>query len=157
MTTVNSMWVLYLISASVGYYCFRCIPFGVKKGGVLDSIIRTLGLTLLFTPVPISAYATDLAPGFVTIPFTVMQSGLDSIQYAVPWYGTISLIALFLVIATRKIGLNSVAPEQTVVEKLSVSQSELVEESIKKEMAGKAPNARKSKQSGRKERLEPTL
>ena len=101
MTTFTAMWLAYLGFAAIGFYCYCCIPTGLSKSGYGQAIFRALGLTLLFTPVPIDETALTLAPAFVTLPFTLVQTGVESVNYMLPWLSSCFLVSLIITILTR--------------------------------------------------------
>ena len=164
MTSFTAMWLAYLGFAAIGFYCYCCIPTGLSKSGYGQAIYRAFGLALLFTPVPINENAITLAPAFVTIPFTIVQTGLSSSSYTLPWLFSAFLLALIITISTRSLWRES--KDKIVSQQVSKQDDSHLHQVVNETAPESAPlsnfvkpaslPAKKRKKNSR-ERLDPTF
>lgn len=78
-------WVAYLISATVGYWCWNRMFFWLEQDGDTRRFLRMTGAVLLFTPAPITDGANYFAPALIVVPFTAIGEGADAALYALSW------------------------------------------------------------------------
>lgn len=166
MTTYTAMWLIYCVSAAIGFYCYCSIPTGLTKAGYGRAIFKAIGLTVLFTPVPIDATSITLAPALVTVPFTTVQTGLSSLPYTLPWLASVFLASLIFTILTRSFGQAThhsesvkTETEQSINDRDSHELSERLGEKGIHSMATAAPPASRTgkTKNNKKERLDPTF
>lgn len=82
----SGFWLLYLVFACLGLWCWRCLFFWLKPDSDLRRFFHMLGAVLVFTPAPISAGSVYFAPAMVVFPFTLLTSSLDNAMYAANWF-----------------------------------------------------------------------
>lgn len=82
----SGFWLLYLVFACVGFWCWNRLFFWLKPGSDLRRFFHMLGAVLVFTPAPIAAESVYFAPAMVVFPFTLLTSSLDNAMYAANWF-----------------------------------------------------------------------
>ncbi|MEC8443369.1 MAG: hypothetical protein VXZ05_04100 [Pseudomonadota bacterium] len=111
LSTYPLFWLLYLVAGVIAYGCWGRMAFWVKQPGIGYHLYASLGAIIIFTPVAIPGDGmTLLAPGFVAVPFTLIQEGVSALHTFLPWYAAALTLALIAVIVGSVIEAFKPAP-----------------------------------------------
>ncbi|WP_370314840.1 hypothetical protein [Thalassolituus sp.] len=81
-----AFWVIYLAAGTLGYWCWGKMAFWVTSRGLPYHLFSALGAVIVFTPVPVAAESSFLAPGAVVIAFSLISGTLAELDYTAIWY-----------------------------------------------------------------------
>ncbi|MFC3679844.1 hypothetical protein [Bacterioplanoides pacificum] len=97
-------WLMYLVCAAVGYWCWQRLFFWMKPGSDVRRFFYMLGAVLLFTPAPIEPDSMYFAPAMIVYPFTLLTTTAEAAMYAANWFLAglvVGAIVLALIQMTR--------------------------------------------------------
>jgi hypothetical protein len=92
-------WLIYLLSASVGLWCWGQCFFWLRSSEA-RRVMYAIGAVLLLTPAPAGEGVSHLAPALVVVPFAWLDGSLEEAMPAINWWLAALAIAV-LVLALR--------------------------------------------------------
>lgn len=95
MFDVRMQWLAYAVSALLCFWAWDKMFFWVKQKD-LKAIFRIMGISLLFTPVPLEAGGSDYAPAFIVIIFRTFLENDTAIFDAIIYMLAVLCIGLVL-------------------------------------------------------------
>ncbi len=100
LADIRLAWLLYGVSAVLGYLCWCWMFFWVRRESLWRSLCHWPAWVLLFTQAPVSHGQSHFSPAFVISAFALLNEEMEALEAVGIWWaiGGLSATLYFLVV-----------------------------------------------------------